>query len=245
MYVPKIWSHGRIKDFLSDPILTLIIWAPFPVQPLLRIMICISITQEYMEAMIKRLLSLHELDEYRLRNMLSENERFCLHLKDDSGSVYNLLMTAAHEYRHPMDGSGTVIENTALSLLIYIIRLYERSLKNETAAATRKDVIDDLIRFIRSNFGSDLTLDYLAAYAHLSPEYLSRYFKKHTGVNISDFITRTRIEKAKYRLRTSDWTINDICEYCGYGSISSFQKAFKKAVGMTAGEYRQYAAGSS
>ena len=37
------------------------------------------------------------------------------------------------------------IENTALSLLIYIIRLYERSLKNETAAATRKDVIDDTL----------------------------------------------------------------------------------------------------
>lgn len=195
-------------------------------------------TQEYVDDLTQRLLSLHELDEYQLRNILRDKKPFCIHLKDDSGSIYNLLMTAAHEYKHPMAGSGAIIENAALSLLTYITRLYERSLTNETVTTTKNDVIDDLIRFIKSNFGSNLTLDYLAAYAHLSPEYLSRYFKKCTGVNISDFITETRIEKAKYRLRTSNWSINDICEYCGYRSISNFQKAFKKAVGMTAGEYR-------
>ena len=195
-------------------------------------------TQEYIDFLTERILSVRELDEYSLRNMLHDKKPFCIHLKDDSGSVYRLLMTAAHEYRHPLDGSGTIIENAAMSLLTYITRLYERSMTNETITTTRNDVIDDLTRFIKSNFGSDLSLDFLAAYVHLSPEYLSRYFKKCTGMNISEFITKTRIEKAKYRLRTSNWTINDICDYCGYGSISSFQKAFKKAVGMTAGEYR-------
>ena len=122
---------------------------------------------------------------------------------------------------------------------MYIIRLYEKSIKNETAETSRNDVINDIIKYIKSNFGSDITLYYLAEYVHLSPEYLCRYFKKCTGVNISEFITKTRIEKAKCKLRTSDCSINDICEYCGYKSISNFQKAFKKSVGMTAGEYRK------
>lgn len=122
---------------------------------------------------------------------------------------------------------------------MYIIRLYEKTIKNETVTTTKNEVIDDLVKYITFNFGSSLTLEYLAEYAHLSPEYLSRYFKKCTGVNLSDFIAETRIEKAKYRLHTSNWSITDICEYCGYRSASNFQKAFKKAVGMSAGEYRK------
>jgi AraC-like DNA-binding protein len=150
-----------------------------------------------------------------------------------------MIMTIAHEYKHFTDGSREIIQNVAESLLIYILRLYERRITNETVTTTKNEMIDDLIKYIRYNFGSNITLEFLAAYAHLSPEYLSRYFKKCTGKKLSDFITETRIEKAKYRLRTSTQTINDICEYCGYRSISNFQKAFKKAVGMSAGEYRK------
>lgn len=143
------------------------------------------------------------------------------------------------EYKHLSHGSGENIENTALSLLIYITRLYEKRLKRDTVTTTKNQVIDDLIRYIQSNFGSNLTLDYLAPYAHFSPEYLSRYFKKCTGMKLSEFITKTRLDKAKLMLRTSSSTICDISEYCGYKSISNFQKAFKKAAGMIAGDYRK------
>lgn len=197
------------------------------------------ISSTYMDKLKQRFLSLHELDEYSLKSLIERNRLFCIHLKDDSGSINNLLMTVAHEYKHLSDCSDEIIENSALSLLIYITRLHEKALKNETVTTTKNEVIDDLIKYIKSNFGSNITLDYLAAYAHLSPEYLSRYFKKCTGMNISDFITETRIEKAKYRLRTSNWSIHDISVYCGYKSLGNFHKAFKKVVGMTAGEYRK------
>lgn len=195
--------------------------------------------QEYMDRIRKRLFFMDELNEYTLRNKFAQNTPFCLHLKDDSGCVSNLLLTAAHEYRHFTDGSDTVIENTALSLLIYITRLYERSLTGEKVTSTKNDIIDELIKYMKSNFGFRLTLDYLAAYVHLSPEYLSRYFKKCTGRNIFDYLTEIRIDRAKYMLRTSSVSINDISLYCGFRAISSFQKSFKKAVGMSAGEYRK------
>lgn len=197
------------------------------------------LTQEYIDNLKKRLLTLRELDEYSLRNAVKDNTSFCIHLTDDSGSINRLMMTAAHEYKHFSDGSAEIIENTALNLFIYITRLYERMLRNENVSTTKNEVIDDLLKYINSNFGSNITLDYLAAYAHLSPAYLSRYFKKCTGMKLSDYIIHTRIEKAKYMLRTNNYSINDICLYCGYRSIGNFQKAFKKATGMTAGEYRQ------
>lgn len=196
-------------------------------------------TQECIKKIKERFLTLHELDEYALRNMIKKDESFCIHLSDDSGSVNKFLMTVTHEYKHFTDGSNEIIESCAINLLIYMSRLYERLLRDDIISTTKDEVIDDLIRYIKSNFGSNITLDYLAAYSHLSPAYLSRYFKKCTGRNISDYIIQTRIEKAKYMLRTSNYTINDICMYCGYRSIGNFQKAFKKIVGMTAGEYRK------
>ena len=197
------------------------------------------IAQEYIDEIKERFLAVRTLDEYSLKNMIFDQTPFCIHLKDDSGSVHSLLMTAAHEYKHFSDCSSEIIENSVVSLLMYIIRLYEKTIKNETVTTTKNELIDDLVKYISSNFGNSLTLDYLAEFSHLSPEYLSRYFKKCTGRNLSDFIAEIRIEKAKYRLRTSNWSINDICEYCGYKSASNFQKAFKKAVGMSAGEYRK------
>ena len=184
------------------------------------------LTQEYMDGIIRRLQLIRELDESSLKDMIFNKVPFCIHLKDDSESIYHFLMSAAHEY-------------TVVSMLMYLMRLYEKMIRNETVTTMKNEMIDDLVKYITSNFGSDLSLDYLAEYVHLSPEYLSRYFKKCTGVNLSEFIAGTRIEKAKYRLRTSNCSINDVCEYCGYRSISNFQKAFKKAVGMSAGEYRK------
>ena len=58
-------------------------------------------------------------------------------------------------------------------------------------------VSPDVSHCITYDFGSDLPLDYLVEYVHLSPEYLSRYFKKCTDLNLSEFIAKTRIEKAK------------------------------------------------
>lgn len=196
-------------------------------------------TQAYMDRLGERFLAVRELDEYCLKDRILRKEPFCIHLADDSGSVNRLLMTAAHEYKHFSQGSSEIIDNSALNLLIYITRLYEKALRHDRISTTKNEIIDDLIKYIKSNFGSHLTLEYLAVYAHLSPEYLSRYFKKCTGANLSDFITETRIEKAKYRLRTGNCTINEIAEYCGYKSISSFQKAFKKTTGMSAGDYRK------
>lgn len=192
-----------------------------------------------MRHLTSSLSSLHELDEYRLFDMLLKKAPFCIHMKDDSGSIYHLLMAAAHDYKHLTNGSQTIIENSVISLLIYIIRLHERDISGDKVSTTRNEMIDELLKYIEINFGSSLSLEFLAAYVHLSPEYLSRYFRSNTGVKLSDYITNIRIEKAKYRLRTTAWNISDISEYCGYGSVSNFQKAFKKAVGMTAEEYRR------
>lgn len=68
------------------------------------------------------------------------------------------------------EGSDIIIGNELLSLIIYISRLYQQKINNEYIRNTKKEPIDDLIKYIGSNFGSPLTLEYLAEYVHLTSD---------------------------------------------------------------------------
>ena len=172
--------------------------------------------------------------------MLLGSKPFCLHLTDDNAkNVKNLMWLIAHEYNHFTVGSELIIENTILDLLIIITRLYEYRLKKASPTVSRNNEIDRLMKYMRSNFGYKLTLDFLAEQIHLSREYLSRYFKQYTGKTISEFLMEIRISKAKEMLRTSSHSVEDIGAYCGYPSVSNFQKAFKKATGLSPSGYRK------
>lgn len=100
-------------------------------------------------------------------------------------------------------------------------------------------VIDEIKMYIRQNCSEHITLKRLADYAYLSPAYLSRHFKQCTGQNVSQYISETRIKNAKHLLNTTNDSITQISLACGYKSTSNFQKSFKKAVGMSASEYRK------
>lgn len=204
-----------------------------------RVRVCnILISPDYMKERIKHFTKLHEFDENPLRQFFVAKTPVCIQLNDDSESIYRMITNIAHEYNHFSEGSDRIIENELLNLLIYISRLYQKVITNNYTENTKREPIDDLIKFIGSNFGNPLTLEYLAEYVHLTPEYLSRYFKKHTGKNLSVFIAETRISKAKYMLRTSNRSIIEIAEYCGYTTRNNFEKSFKKYTGMTASAYR-------
>lgn len=199
-------------------------------------------TQNYFEMLIQEYWNVSGLADYTMQDMLLGAKPFCLHLTDDNAkNVKHLMWLIAHEYNHFTIGSELIIKNTMLDLLIIITRLYEYSLKKAAPTVSRNDEIDRLMKYMRSNFGYKLTLDFLAGQVHLSREYLSRYFKRYTGKTISEFLTEIRISKAKEMLRTSSHSVEDIGAYCGYPSVSNFQKAFKKATGMSPGGYRKNA----
>lgn len=78
----------------------------------------------------------------------------------------------------------------------------------------------------------------LAQAVHLSPQYLSRLFKKHTGKPLQEYIQDERIFKAKRMLQFSHDSISAIAEACGFSSASYFANVFKQRTGMTPAEFR-------
>lgn len=205
----------------------------------LRLLNCIF-TEEYMNTLLADYKKMLGMENFTLFHMFSDCRPFAVSFKDDNAqNILHLIWLIAHEYNHFTTGSETVIRNSLLSLLICITRLYDYQQGASMPMVSDQMDIDQLLRYISINYGSKLSLDILAANMHLSREYLCRYFKKHTGKTIFDYVREVRIAQAKHLLRTSSHTIADIGNLCGYPSVSSFQRAFRAEEGISPGEFRE------
>lgn len=160
-------------------------------------------------------------------------------LDDDAQNMYKIMWLAVHEYNHYKTGSEKIIDNSMLNLLICATRLYEYQLNNIPPTISTNKSLEELKKYILSNFAYNFTLDFLASQVHLSREHLSRSFKKYTGQTISEYLLDVRMTRAKQMLRNPKNSITDIGTYCGYNTVGNFQRAFKKHTGMSPREYRK------
>jgi two-component system response regulator YesN len=102
--------------------------------------------------------------------------------------------------------------------------------------------VDRAAGYIRKHYDEALTLESVARQVNISPMYFSAYFKKHAGENFLDFLTRTRMEKARELLADKDVKISSVCQMVGYKNATHFYNVFKAYNNMTPAQYRDAAA---
>lgn len=93
--------------------------------------------------------------------------------------------------------------------------------------------------YVLNNLGKNITREDVARHVCLSPEYLSKVFKKETGMTLSEYILQAKIDAAKARLASSRESISTIAANLGYNNFSLFTKQFRDQVGMTPSAYRR------
>lgn len=100
-------------------------------------------------------------------------------------------------------------------------------------------LLDNLTRYIKAHYADNgLSLTSLSEAFGLTPQYLSSFFKKHQGENLTHFIARVRIKHAKTLLQDKTLTIAQIAQRVGYANDVGLIRLFKKYEGITPGKYR-------
>lgn len=99
-------------------------------------------------------------------------------------------------------------------------------------------------RFVYNHLHTKISLEDAAAHLHLHPSYLSRLFKKETGENFVEYVTRMKMEKAKELLEITDKTVEQIADMLGYENKNYFGKLFKAHTGIVPNAYRGQMKGS-
>ncbi len=93
--------------------------------------------------------------------------------------------------------------------------------------------------FIKTNQSEDISLGDVAKAVNTSTFYFCKMFKKATGLNFTDYLSRIRIEKAKNLLLNPNLRISEIAYEVGFQSLTHFNRVFRKLAGQSPTEYRQ------
>lgn len=90
------------------------------------------------------------------------------------------------------------------------------------------------VDYIRTNYGSpNISLREVADYLKYSSSYLSRQFKKETGLNIVTYINSLRLEEARRLLQTKEYLVYEIAQIVGYNNYNYFSKLYKIKYGVS------------
>lgn len=109
----------------------------------------------------------------------------------------------------------------------YVEELYEKKVETR------------VLEYVDSNFLTLEGLEQVADVFGYNYTYLSRLFKKMSGVSMNKYITEKKIALSKQMIREHpEMVLEEVCELCGYNDCRYFSRVFKSQTGITPSEYR-------
>ncbi len=109
--------------------------------------------------------------------------------------------------------------------------------KIEVSSDSRR--VQKVKSYIEQNYKKEIRLTTLADIAGMSPSAFSRFFKLHTGRNLSEYIIDQRLGYASRMLVDSTNSVAEISYACGFNNLSNFNRIFKKRKGCSPSEFRE------
>ena len=146
----------------------------------------------------------------------------------------NLLNLSLEIYKKGLEYEDTL----KVGILNQLIATILPHLKLKTRIKTGSTTLQEVLNFCSSNFSNDITLEDIADALHISKFHISHLLNNKLGINFNSYINNLRINRACDMLEDTEAKISDISEDVGFGSIRSFNRAFKDTMNTTPLEYR-------
>lgn len=113
-------------------------------------------------------------------------------------------------------------------------KLKEREKTPETSLTVRY-----ALDYLNKHYGEKIYLADVAEKAYVSQWYLSRLIRRELGLSFPELVTRVRIRKAMELLRDPSLQISTIAEMTGFSDPAHFSRAFRRATGISATQFRK------
>lgn len=117
--------------------------------------------------------------------------------------------------------------------------LYSSMLVSDNSKSESTNDIKSVVRFIEENYRNPITVDDMVDLIHISKYHFIRRFRMIMGVTPYHYLSAYRITVAKKLLRTTDKSVSEISEECGFADTSNFIARFKKHTGQKPLGYRR------
>jgi len=135
----------------------------------------------------------------------------------------------------------TTSQYQAMVKLLEIFAQHLSALSNQIAlqeANAEPPIIHRAKEFIEKHKSDPLSLSEVARALNVSTFYFCKLFKKATGINFTEYLSRVRIEKAKNLLLNPNLRVSEIAYEVGFQSLTHFNRVFLRIVGRSPTAYR-------
>lgn len=180
----------------------------------------------------------HEVERWLPAEFQWTERRLETSLNIANDTIKSLMLRLNDELKHPCPESFELCDAIIVQLAIELARHLAAASAADTKgglASWRLRLVDERIADPHAVYP---TVAELAALCGLSSRQLSRAFRVSRGCPVNDYLAQYRIDNAKRKLYTTA-SLTDIAAVLGYSSQSNFTAAFKRATGITPGQFRK------
>lgn len=180
--------------------------------------------------------------EQRTADALRNTKNYCIIMNTlsrkaaERGGVHPMYLDrTSSAYAVQIEQTTTV--DALIALMAEMFQGYCRLVRDFTTRGY-SPLVQKTIIYIDANLAENLALNVLAEKFSISASYLSTLFRKETGLTLTDYVNRKRIQHAEYLLSTTRLQVQTIAQHCGIMDVQYFSKVFKRLTGSTPKEYR-------
>ncbi len=163
--------------------------------------------------------------------------RHVIDCTDVGGEIEEVMKLMADEYSRRAPMHERLLDSMLMRLLIIIYRI------SPELFLTGENRNTEIVREIQSRFEREFSEHYilasLASEYHVSSSHLAHIFKEITGYSPIDYLMSCRMSAAKNLLSTTDKSIKEIIDLCGFSDESNFSRMFRLRVGCTPSNFRK------
>ena len=177
-----------------------------------------------------------------LRNLLLVKHKAFETLFKNDARLSRILRRVAKEY----DEKGAAYRVAIKGLLMeFFAILLRKGLKNSGTSLIKSEafrsykLIEPALRKIRDNYAENITVEQLAELCQVSKHYFCRVFKSVTGKTSMEYLRDYRMSVSKALIASTDKSITQIAELCGFESANYFCRCYKQDYGCSPSRYRK------
>ncbi len=168
-----------------------------------------------------------------------EGIRLCRFLQMPESLMVRLEKIAS--MKKDSEGMEVILRSVLLDIIAYAIETeqYERFSQIIDNEKRNISAIDNALHYIRENYSENLSLGIILQLTNYSKSHFIRLFKECTGMNVSEYINKYRIEKACLDLIYTNNNITEIATASGFNNIQYFSRKFKEYMKCTPKQYQK------
>lgn len=180
-------------------------------------------------------------NEYLQKKMIHIiNRKAYLGKGNENPQFTTIVLTIMEEMRHKKEFYIETVKALTTALVFEIVRINKE--KQEDIFVGRKTGISQIAKaldFISDGYKDNIKIESLAKMCNMSETHFRRLFNEYMNMTPIEYVNMIRIQMACEIMKKSNITMHDIAEKCGFVTISTFHRNFKRIVGVTPYQWKK------